>query len=73
MPGKMIGVSEAAEIAGIKISTARLWCAQGRFSGARKVGRDWIIPVASAEAAVRPKRGKPFKNKLASAEGAEEE
>lgn len=63
MPGKMIGVAEAAEIAGIKISTARLWCVQGRFAGARKVGRDWVIPQASATAAHKPKRGRPAENK----------
>jgi len=40
----MIPITRAAEI--LQLSTARLrqLCAKGRMPGARKIGRDWLLP-----------------------------
>ena len=42
---------------GIPLRTLQLWCATGRVPGAKKIGRDWLIPDdAEIE---RPKMGRP--------------
>jgi hypothetical protein len=40
----MINITVAAEI--LNLSTARLrqLCAKGRMPGAKKIGRDWLLP-----------------------------
>ena len=30
------------------------WCRQGRFPGARKIGREWVVPIVAWEAAFEP-------------------
>jgi hypothetical protein len=49
--------------------TVRLWCKQGRFTGARSVntprGDYWIIPAAALKTFQKPERGRPAKPKAA--------
>ena len=37
-------MNEAARRAGISVAWMRRLCADGRVEGARKIGRDWLIP-----------------------------
>ena len=44
-----ISAREAAVILSVDRSRILVLCRQGRFSGAVKIGRDWIIPRSSVE------------------------
>lgn len=39
-----ISVKQAATRLGLGVRRVRVLCEQGRIDGARKVGRDWVIP-----------------------------
>ena len=56
-----ISLKAVAKEAGIGISTARLWCCNGRLSNAVKIGRDWVVPEADLIGLAKPKRGRPGK------------
>lgn len=45
----LISTTEAAEIIGILPRSVKTLCQRGKLPGARKAGRDWLIPRASAE------------------------
>ena len=57
---QIINVKEAAQRLGVSIQTARLWCSKGLIPGAKKIGRDWMIPVEALDMIERPKLGRPF-------------
>lgn len=57
----MLSTKEAAERIEAGESSVRLWCTQGKFEGAQRVGRDWIIPEAALKGFVNPGRGRPAK------------
>lgn len=52
--------TETALRLGITASQVRRLAAAGQFKGARRIGRDWLIPSRSLEAA-RPTVGRPRK------------
>lgn len=41
----LVGCHEYASLAGRSAATVRGWCGAGRLAGARRVGRDWLIPI----------------------------
>ena len=41
----MIPISAASALLGISEARTRLLCQQRRIKGARKIGRDWWLPV----------------------------
>lgn len=50
---EVIGCAELARRVGRAPQTVRRWCAKGYVTGAQKVsGRDWVIPVNDAVAAL---------------------
>ena len=53
-----VGTKRAAELAGIDQTHVRLLCARGKVDGARKLGRDWLVPLAWAETFQRERRPK---------------
>lgn len=45
-PGiKLVSVNEYASMTGLGIKTIRAYCQNGRIEGAKRPGRDWLIPV----------------------------
>ncbi len=50
---RLLTVEQVAEMVGLQPSTIRLWCSQGRFQGAFKIGREWRIPYASLPEEIR--------------------
>ena len=44
-----ISAREAAVILNVDSSRVLVLCRQGRFTGARKFGRDWVIPREAVE------------------------
>ncbi len=59
--GMMRGYETAAEMAqrlNISIRTVQLWAKNGKLPGAKKVGRDWLIPLECQESE-NPLRGQP--------------
>jgi len=59
---EVLTTKEAAKRLEAGESSIRLWCSQGRFEGAIRVGRDWIIPESSLEGFVKRERGRPTMN-----------
>lgn len=53
-----VGTREAAELAGLAQSHVRLLCNTGRIEGARKAGRDWMVPRSWAETFRRSNKGR---------------
>jgi excisionase family DNA binding protein len=51
----LLNTKEAAEILGVGVRRIGVLCREGRFPGARRVGRDWGIPEEDVRAFV-PKR-----------------
>jgi excisionase family DNA binding protein len=45
MDGDFVTVEDAALRAGVSRQRVRLLCKQGRLPGARRFGRDWLVPV----------------------------
>lgn len=60
---KMLSTKEAAERLGAGESSIKLWCGQGRFPNAQKVGTVWIIPESDLDAFEWGQRGRPPKKK----------
>jgi excisionase family DNA binding protein len=46
---ELLTVAEAAARAGVTAQRVRLLCKQGRIPGARRFGRDWLIPVQGVD------------------------
>jgi len=46
---EFLTVKQVAEREGLSTRRVRVLASQGRFPGALKVGRDWLLPVASVE------------------------
>ena len=55
MSMRYMTAKEAAMTWRVHESRVRQWCQDKRVPGARKMGRDWLIPIA----ALRPYRAKP--------------
>lgn len=51
----LIGVTEAAGRLGVSKEWIQKLCQQGRIEGARKVGRQWVIPVGAKIASAEPR------------------
>ena len=49
MAKKMVRLPELAEMYDTPIITLRNWCLQGKFRGAVKRGRSWLVPLDAAE------------------------
>lgn len=45
----LVSVHEAAQMLNVDRSRINVLLAQGRFNGAAKIGRNWVIPRASVE------------------------
>lgn len=48
----LLTTAQAAEVLSLSVRRVKQLCTDGRFPGARKLGRDWLIPagdVASFE------------------------
>ena len=62
MDSGFVGIQEASDALGISTRRTRILANEGKFAGARKIGRDWIIPRASiAGVKVYGKSGRPPK------------
>jgi excisionase family DNA binding protein len=53
---EFLTVRQVAEGEGVSMSRVRRLASEGRFPGAFKVGRDWLLPVASVETWLRVDR-----------------
>ena len=53
----MLSTKETAERLGAGESSIRLWCDQGRFPNAQKVGSVWIIPESDLADFAKQKPG----------------
>ncbi len=42
--------SRTAERLGVNVRTVQKWCKENKLNGAKKVGRDWLIPVDACQA-----------------------
>ncbi len=52
-------ITEVARILHRHPNTIRIWCQQGVFPNARKIGRGWYIPKIDIEPEVKEKKEKP--------------
>ena len=59
----LLSVPEAARELNVDRTRVNILCRQGRFAGAAKIGRNWIIPRASVENFQRLKPGVKSKTK----------
>lgn len=50
-------VSHVAGLLGVTPRAVRFLCTRGRFKGAVKVGRDWIIPLKDGRPVIVQPRG----------------
>ncbi len=57
LTAELISVHDAALLLNIDRSRVKLLCRQGRFDGAVKIARNWVIPRASVESFQRLKPG----------------
>ncbi len=68
---KMLNVKQVAERIGAGESSVRLWCSQGRFTGARQettpFGSYWLIPEGALSTFEMQKRGRKPTPKAAKA------
>jgi predicted site-specific integrase-resolvase len=53
----MLSTKDTAERLGAGESSVRLWCEQGRFPNAQKVGWSWIIPESDLKGFEKHKPG----------------
>ncbi|MDX9864033.1 MAG: helix-turn-helix domain-containing protein [Anaerolineaceae bacterium] len=51
----LLSTNDVAEIIGVKPDTVKHWCQDGKVAGARKVNREWLIPMSALD---RLKRNK---------------
>jgi len=56
----LLTVKDVSELAGVSAARIRQLCAEGRFSGAQKLGRDWIIPRADVDRWLKTDRDRRF-------------
>ncbi len=49
LTAELISVHDAAIMLNVDRSRVKLLCRQGRFDGATKIARNWVIPRASVE------------------------
>jgi excisionase family DNA binding protein len=56
---QMLTVPQAAELMGLSVPRVRFLAASNRLAGARRPGRDWLIPRTSAEAYQPKPAGNP--------------
>lgn len=61
--GKLLTVTQAAEQLGAGISSVRLWCTQGMFPNAERVGSFWLIPETDLDGFIKRDVGRPPKPK----------
>lgn len=61
---QFLTVGQAAERAGVSTVRVRRLASQGRFPGAFKAGRDWLLPVASVEVWLQKDRDRRFKGQV---------
>lgn len=64
----LLSVPEAAKQLNVDRTRVNILCRQGRFAGAAKIGRNWIIPRVSVENFQRLKPGVKSKTKQQKAE-----
>ena len=57
LTAELISVHDAALLLNVDRSRVKLLCRQGRFDGAVKIARNWVIPRASVENFQRLKPG----------------
>lgn len=57
----MITVKQFADKRGVSTIRVRQFIAEGRIAGARKLGRDWLIPERAVVRASANPRGRPRK------------
>lgn len=50
MESLILTTAQAAERLGVSTARIRQLCAQGRFPGAFRAGRDWMIPAEAVQA-----------------------
>lgn len=55
----MISVDEAAQILGVSPRRVRTLCTQERIKGAKKIGRDWVLP--NKPVVIQSERSRPGK------------
>lgn len=56
---ELLTVAQAAEVMGLSVARVRVLAASNRLPGTYRLGRDWAIPRASAEAHVSGPAGNP--------------
>ena len=60
----LLSVPEAAKVLGVDRTRVNVLCRQGRFAGAAKIGRNWVIPREAVDNFKRLKPGVKSKTKL---------
>lgn len=52
-------IQEAAPILGVDESTVTRYCQEQRLTGAKNLGKQWVIPEKSVRKFTKPPRGNP--------------
>lgn len=55
-------VNKTAERLGVTIRTVQKWCKEGKIEGAKKIGRDWMIPVDAIKSELSCGESTPVEN-----------
>ena len=55
-PDELLSTQQVSKLTGLSGARVRLLCQQGRFPGALKVSRDWVVPRSGAEFFLRHDR-----------------
>lgn len=61
--GRLLTVTQVAEQLGAGTSSVRLWCTQGAFPNAERIGSFWLIPETDLDGFIKRERGRPLKKK----------
>lgn len=56
---KLYSIAETAEKIGLSIPRIQVLCRQGRFPGAIKVGRAWVVPESAIQGYTPGQPGRP--------------